>query len=131
MDAFLLVGAMLIAYFIIRKVMGAILDKNIKNITAEEVNKLLKENKNVVVLDVRTRSEYEAGHIPGAKHMPSGEINSRINELEKYKGKPIVVYCASGGRSPIAVRALSKHKFPDIYHMHKGLKTWAYKLKSK
>ena len=54
--------------------------------------------------------------------MPVSEIGLRITELEKFRNKPILVHCASGGRSPKAVNVLLKNKFGPIYHMNKKLK---------
>jgi len=104
-------------------------NKNIKNITAEEAHQLIKTKKDVIVIDVRTKGEFKSGHIPGSKSIPVGEIASRINEIEKYKDTPIIVHCASGGRSPAAVRVLLKHNFSNIHHMNRGLSGWKYGLK--
>lgn len=96
-------------------------NRNVKNVSGSEAAKLIKENKNLVILDVRTTGEYNSGHINGSKLMPVSEISSRIGELEKYRGRPILVHCASGGRSPRAVRVLLRNKFGPIYHMNHGL----------
>jgi rhodanese-related sulfurtransferase len=50
-----------------------------------------------VLVDVRTTTEYAAGHVEGAINIPVGELSSRLGELEK--SRPLVVYCASGGRA--------------------------------
>ena len=104
-------------------------NKNVKNVSGSEAAKLIKENKDLVILDVRTKREYQSGHINGSKLMPVSEIASRISELEKFRGKPILVHCASGGRSPKAVRILLKNKFAPIYHMNHGLAGFTGKLK--
>lgn len=105
------------------------LNKNVKNVSGDEAEKLIKENKDIVILDVRTKNEYNSGHINGAKLMPVSEISSRIGELEKYKDKPILVHCASGGRSPKAVKVLLKNNFTPIYHMNHGLSGWHGQLR--
>ena len=99
---------------------------NVKNVTANEANQLINENKEVLILDVRTKGEYAGGHISGAKLIPSSELSSRISELEKYANKPILVYCASGGRSPGAVQTLIKNNFTEIYHLSRGISSWTY-----
>lgn len=104
-------------------------NKNVKNISAEEAYKLINENKNIVVLDVRTKSEFDSGHIPKAKNIPVQQLSTRINELEKYKNNPIIVHCASGGRSPSAVKTLIKNNFSQIYHLNRGLMSWKYPLR--
>ncbi|MBU3197871.1 rhodanese-like domain-containing protein [Clostridium estertheticum] len=82
-----------------------------------------------MILDVRSKSEYQTGHINASKLMPANEIASRISELEKFRGKPILVHCASGGRSPKAVNVLLKNKFGPIYHMNHGLSDFNGNLK--
>jgi rhodanese-related sulfurtransferase len=57
-----------------------------------------------VVVDVRNPDEYEAGHVPGAKLLPLGELAARQDEIPD--GDPIYVICALGGRSLVATKAL-------------------------
>ena len=104
-------------------------NKNVINVSGEQALNLIKENKELVIIDVRTKNEYKAGHINGAKSIPVQEIASRMAELERFCGKPILVHCASGGRSPKAVRVLLKNKFTPIYHMNHGLRDFSGKLK--
>ncbi|MFL0267040.1 rhodanese-like domain-containing protein [Candidatus Clostridium radicumherbarum] len=104
-------------------------NKKVKNISGKDAENLIKENKELIILDVRSKGEYNSGHINGSKLMPVSEIASRIGELEKFRGKPILVHCASGGRSPKAVNILLKNKFAPIYHMNHGLIGFTGKLK--
>ncbi|MBU3154362.1 rhodanese-like domain-containing protein [Clostridium estertheticum] len=119
---------LLIAYILYPKIMIRF-NKNVKNVSGQEVVKLIRENKNLIILDVRSKSEYQTGHINASKLMPANEIASRISELEKFRGKPILVHCASGGRSPKAVNVLLKNKFGPIYHMNHGLSDFNGNLK--
>jgi rhodanese-related sulfurtransferase len=115
-----IVTVLLIIYMFYPKVMMKF-NKNIVNVSGTEAAKLIRETKDLIVLDVRTKGEYAFGHINGSKLMPVNEISARISELEKFRGKPILVHCASGGRSPKAVTILLKNKFGPIYHMNHGL----------
>jgi rhodanese-related sulfurtransferase len=99
-----------------------------KNVSAEEANKLISENKDFIILDVRTKEEYDSGHIPGAKLVPVQILPMKLNELSGYKDKPILVYCASGGRSPRAVETLADDDFQNIYHLSRGISSWRYNL---
>lgn len=124
MNDFLIIASfILLLYTFYPKIMIKF-NKNVKNISAEEAKKLISSNKDIIILDVRTKGEYLRGHLKGSKLMPSNELSSRINELEKYRGKSLLVHCASGGRSPIAVKILLKNNFTNIYHMNKGLAGW-------
>ena len=100
-----------------------------KNLTAEDANKLINDNKEVLILDVRNKDEFDKGHIPGAVLIPASVLPARINELKKYENKPILVYCASGGRSPGAVQTLVKNNFTEIYHLTRGISSWPYSIK--
>ena len=123
-----IIAILAIAYMLYPKIMIKF-NKNVKNISGEDAAKLIRENKDLVILDVRTKGEYQSGHINGSKLMPVGDIASRISELEKFRSKPILVHCASGGRSPKAVNVLLKNKFGPIYHMNHGLTGFTGNLK--
>ena len=103
-------------------------NSNIKNVNAEEAYKLINDNKELVILDVRTEEEYDDGHIPGAKLFPVQLLAMKLHELDEYKEKPVLVYCASGGRSPRAVDTLKKNKFENIYHLSRGISSWRYNV---
>lgn len=61
---------------------------------------------NAFILDVRTTGEFAEGHYPGATNIPVQELAGRLSEIPK--GRPIVAYCASGGRSQSAKRILEQ-----------------------
>ena len=75
-----------------------------------------------VLLDVRQPAEYEAGRIPGAKHIPLPELTERIAELDN--DKSIIVYCAIGGRSRMAAQLLKGQGFPDVSYIKGGMGAW-------
>jgi rhodanese-related sulfurtransferase len=95
-----------------------------KNVTPDEAEKLLKDKKDVVVLDVRTPEEYSAGHIAGAKNVNfmASDFEKQIAQLDP--SKSYLVHCASGGRSSKAVKIMTQHKFDSLYHMNAGFKAW-------
>ncbi len=70
----------------------------------DEISKVLKEN-NYIVVDVRTKEEYDTGHVKNAINIPYDEINE---ETELDKSKTILVYCKSGKRSKIAYQTLTQ-----------------------
>ena len=81
-------------------------------------------NDDALILDVREDKEYAAGHIPKAKHIPLGSLNSRIKELDKYKNKPILVTCRSGQRSARACSMLKKAGFETVFNQSGGIIAW-------
>lgn len=129
MDKILLAIFTAIALFNIIRRRFIVSNENVKNLSPEETYKFINGNKDIIILDVRTKEEFGSGHIPKAKSFPVHEIPSRIDELEKFKDKPVLVYCASGGRSPIAIKHLLKHNFTNIYHLNKGISAWKYPVK--
>ena len=80
--------------------------------------------KDALVLDVREESEYDAGHIPNSIHIPADKIKDRIEELEKFKDKPIVVIYRSGVRSGSASATLHTNGFSLIHNLKGGIDTW-------
>ncbi|MFT5874195.1 MAG: rhodanese-related sulfurtransferase [Clostridium sp.] len=103
-------------------------NSNIKNVSAEEAYTLINDDSEFIILDVRTKEEYDGGHIPGAKLIPVQILPMKIAELSKYKDKPVLVYCASGGRSPRAVDTLANNSFENIFHLSRGISSWRYNV---
>ncbi len=63
--------------------------------------------KGAMVIDVRSPGEFQSGHVKGARNIPLPEIRGRVSEIAHYK-KPIILCCASGGRSGQATSILKK-----------------------
>jgi phage shock protein E len=66
-----------------------------------------------LVVDVRSVAEYNSGHYPGALNIPVDQVSKRISEFGD-KNKPVIVYCASGGRSGSAKSYLQSIGFTDV-----------------
>ena len=77
-----------------------------------------------IVIDVRESNELKDAAIADHKHIPLGSFQGRINELEKYKDKDIVVYCRSGHRSASACRTLTNNGFEKIHNLKGGIMAW-------
>jgi phage shock protein E len=89
-----------------------------------ETKKLLQGNEDILIIDVRTKEEYNLGHIEGAILIPYDEIESKIEDLSEYKNKDILVYCRTQNRSNIAVQILQENGFTKIYQMVDGYSNW-------
>jgi len=74
------------------------------------------------LLDVRENDEWEAGHAPGARHLPMSELTARLDELPA--DDPLYVVCRSGGRSARVVAYLAGQGYPAV-NVDGGMQTWA------
>jgi phage shock protein E len=63
-------------------------------------------SRNAIIIDVRTKAEFDMGAIPGSKNIPLQNINSKIKEIKKFN-KPVITCCASGMRSGTAASILN------------------------
>ena len=77
-----------------------------------------------LVLDVREQAEFAASHILNARGLPLSQIDARLGDIEKFKDKPVIVYCASGNRSGAAAAALRKHGFSNVVNLSGGFGAW-------
>ncbi|HLO11709.1 MAG TPA: rhodanese-like domain-containing protein, partial [Pseudoneobacillus sp.] len=97
-------------------------------ISNEELHNKLAESESIVVLDVRESAEYVFNHIPNAISIPLGEIENRMNELNKEK--EIFVVCRTGNRSDFAAQKLVENGFTQVYNVVPGMSEWTGKTES-
>jgi len=84
-------------------------------ISASEARRLIKEGKIKKVIDVRTITEWRAGHYPKALHIPVDKINEKTTtELPK---KGLLVYCNTGQRARLAAEKLEELGFQNVYYI--------------
>jgi sulfur-carrier protein adenylyltransferase/sulfurtransferase len=76
------------------------------------------------LLDVRELDEWQEGHLPGAYHIPRGNLESRIEALVPDKDLEIVIYCASGARSVFAAKSLGELGYSSVSSMSGGFTDW-------
>jgi rhodanese-related sulfurtransferase len=89
-----------------------------------EVTQLLNQGANTLVLDIREGAEYTSGHVPRARHIPLGELSKRVDEIVKFKDKPVIVTCKNGSRAGAATRLLRKAGFTSVYQLTGGVAAW-------
>jgi len=95
----------------------------VPNISSAEAVTLINRS-NAAVLDVRDTTEFASGHIAEAMNIPLSELEARINELKKYKNKPLLVNCQKGVRGAKACDVLRKAEFKELHHLEGGLDAW-------
>jgi rhodanese-related sulfurtransferase len=77
-----------------------------------------------LVLDVREPAEYAQSHILNARGLPLSQIEARFGDIQKFKDKPVIVYCGSGNQSGAAAAALRKQGFSNVFHLSGGFAAW-------
>lgn len=91
-------------------------------ISPQELIRLM--NQGALVLDIRPPDQFAAGHINGARQLPSGEIVRAGDTFKKYKTKPVVVYCDADSLASSAVRQLAAQGFTKAFSLRGGLAAW-------
>jgi rhodanese-related sulfurtransferase len=94
-----------------------------KQVIPAELTRLI-NRENAVVVDVRSKEDYEGKHILNAVNMPNKDFEANQAKLDKYKKQAVVVYCASGTESARVARILSTQGFEQIYCLKGGLPSW-------
>ena len=96
----------------------------IREVSALEVDLQRESTTAPLLIDVRETHEWEAGHLPGAVHVPRGHLESQIENAAPDHGRPIVLYCASGIRSVFASQTLGEMGYTDVASMTGGFQGW-------
>ena len=102
----------------------------VTNLTVDEICKRIAANPNLILLDVRTPGEFNGsstrgsyGHFKNAININIDNLESRLDEISKYKNEEIIVYCSHSHRSPRATYLLSTRGFKDVKNMAGGVST--------
>jgi len=118
----LLVSALMISFFVLvfselrRKASGLV------NVEAGDAVKLI--NNDAVVIDIRSADAFARGHIVNAKNIPNDELDGKLEQLEQYKGSPIVAVCDAGVTSTQAVNKLRSAGFETVFGLKGGMSGW-------
>ncbi len=95
------------------------------NIDAQTAQRLLKERRNVFLLDVRTPGEYQQMRLADAHLIPIDQVSQRLNEIPQ--NRPVIVYCAVGSRSAQVFNFLTRRGYQEVYNLEGGIYAWAQK----
>lgn len=94
---------------------------NYIKITPQEAQEMM--TRDAIILDVRTQTEFDEGHIPNAVLLPDTEIKQRAKEVLPDKEQTILVYCRSGRRSALAAQELADMGYTNVYDFG-GILDW-------
>jgi hydroxyacylglutathione hydrolase len=97
-------------------------DGTLQQVPQVDAAALAARNGEVTVVDVRSQSEWDAGHIPGAVHLPLATLASHHDELPR--DTPLVLQCQGGGRSSIASALLQANGFANVSNLRGGIRDW-------
>ncbi|MDD3279844.1 MAG: rhodanese-like domain-containing protein [Lachnospiraceae bacterium] len=99
--------------------------EGVQKLTAQQAYEKIESGDPVVIVDVRTKEEYNAGHIKDAILIPNEEIKDEKPELLPVEDAEILVYCRSGNRSAQAAEKLKKMGYSKVYDFG-GINDWTY-----
>jgi rhodanese-related sulfurtransferase len=81
-------------------------------------------NQGALVLDLRGKDLYDAGHIGDARNVPMTELASQAENLKKWRDKTVITYCDSGTSGASGARTLMKLGFTKVFNLQGGLNAW-------
>ena len=81
-------------------------------------------NQGALVLDLRPKESFEAGHIADARNVPAAELAGSADTLKKWRERAVITYCDSGVSGATAVRTLTKLGFTKVFNLDGGLNAW-------
>lgn len=97
------------------------------NITPEQAKKRLDIEKDIILLDVRTKEEYATGHIKDSVLIPVDNLKEEAGKVLMDKEAPIFVYCRSGNRSVTAANILIEQGYKNVFNLG-GINNWPYEI---
>lgn len=91
------------------------------SIDYESAKIILKNDKQAILVDVRSPQEYKEGHLEGSINVPLYDLERNCDELVKQKENTIILYCQSGNRSKKALKILQEQSCSNLYQIDGGL----------
>lgn len=116
----------LVSVIILFAVRRVLVRRSIVTYSPDEVAEKLKTDRNILLLDVRTKTEWDSGHMKSAHHIPLHELGRRTDELEKHKNREIICYCQTGSRSLTAAVRLKRLGY-NVADMKGGIAEWNFR----
>ena len=126
-----------------RKIMGLMdfvkaAKSQISEIDCAKLEAMRAEKDDLLILDVRESSEHEQGHLEGALLVPRGILEAaadpaypkHVPQFVNARGRTIVIYCATGGRSAMAAATLKLMGFSEVYSLAGGISQWSAENRS-
>lgn len=99
-----------------------------KNIDAVQTEELIQKSNDKLILDVRSKEEFDKSHIKDAININYDNIKDNLGDIQGYKDEPVLIYCNTGNKSEKAAKILSKNGFTKVYNATDGIKEHNYEL---
>ena len=96
------------------------------DITGTQFETMVSENSDAITLDPRDSKDYDNGHVENSINIPLGELENRLDELDK--NKEVLIYCNVGRKSAEAASILESNGFENVYNSIDGVKEYEFKL---
>src|SRR6478752_5336620 len=106
-----------------RELLAQVKDE-IDEVSSSDVLGRLDDSEQPLLLDVREQDEWQEGHLPGAVHIPRGNLESRVEALIPDRSREIVIYCAVGSRSAFAAKSLAELGYENTSSLVGGFTDW-------
>lgn len=126
MEILITIGVILLVLVAYIGISAMRLKKSVTNLTQDQ---FIEGYRKAQLIDVREQKEFDAGHILGARNIPSTALRQRYKEIRP--DLPVYLYCQNTGRSSRAALFLKKRGYNQIYQLEGGFRTWTGKIKAK
>ena len=115
-----LVGALVVVLLMLFRHEG---NRSGPSLSAQQaINKINQQQ--AVVVDLRDAAEFKSGHIVDALNIPHAKLAERVDELEKYRERPLILVCKMGQHTGAAGKLLGSKGFADVYRLSGGISEW-------
>jgi adenylyltransferase/sulfurtransferase len=109
---------------------GGVGDQRVPEISAFELNARRQRGEKLLLLDVRSSDEFERAHIEGSTLIPASELECRLEEIDAWKQRPLVVLCHHGPRGGRAGALLLAQGFTQVENVSGGIEAWSLTVDS-
>ncbi|MBE9536721.1 MAG: rhodanese-like domain-containing protein [Proteobacteria bacterium] len=98
----------------------------IRTVSSKELQQMISSDLDFALIDLRSKEQYDEGHIPSALAIPFPELPSRLNSFEKTSN--IVLYCKSGPWSRVSYKDMQKKGFSNVKILQNGIVGWKWEI---
>ena len=100
----------------------------VNTITANQAQRMLDGNQFSLIIDLRDYYDYARGHLPTAINIPTNQVVDRINQIQQYRNRNVLLYCQYGVQSVSVGKVLILNGFRRVYSLDGGLDHYNYPL---